>query len=129
MLRQLIDEKLRIQEAQRRKIVIQDTQIAAAIKEIETRNGMQPGALRAKLSSDGVSTRTLIDQIRAQLAWSQMLRDIVADRIHVTRSRGGGTAEAGGAAGRARPNTGWGKSSSRSTTPPTAPTPSVSPRR
>ena len=84
MLRQLIDEKLRIQEAQRRKIVIQDTQIAAAIKEIETRNGMQPGALRAKLSSDGVSARTLIDQIRAQLAWSQMLRDIVADRIHVT---------------------------------------------
>ena len=86
MLRQLIDEKLRIQEAQRRKIVIQDAQIAAAIKDIETRNGMQPGALRAKLSSDGVSTRTLIDQIRAQLAWSQMLRDVVADRIHVTES-------------------------------------------
>jgi peptidyl-prolyl cis-trans isomerase SurA len=84
MLRQLIDEKLRIQEAQKRKIVIQDTQIAAAIKEIETRNGMQPGALRAKLASDGVSTRTLIDQIRAQLAWSQMLRDVVADRIHIT---------------------------------------------
>jgi peptidyl-prolyl cis-trans isomerase SurA len=86
MLRQLIDEKLRIQEAQRRKIVIQDAQIAAAIKDIETRNGMQPGALRAKLSSDGVSARTLIDQIRAQLAWSQMLRDVVADRIHVTES-------------------------------------------
>lgn len=84
ILRQLIDEKLRIQEAQRRKIVIQDAQIAAAIKEIETRNNMQPGALRAKLASDGVSTRTLIDQIRAQLAWSQMLKDIVADKIHVS---------------------------------------------
>jgi peptidyl-prolyl cis-trans isomerase SurA len=84
ILRQLIDEKLRIQESQKRKIVIQDAQIAAAIKEIETRNNMQPGALRAKLASDGVSTRTLIDQIRAQLAWSQMLKDIVADKIHVT---------------------------------------------
>jgi peptidyl-prolyl cis-trans isomerase SurA len=84
ILRQLIDEKLRIQEAQRRKIVIQDTQIAAAIKDIETRNNMQPGALRAKLASDGVSSRTLIDQIRAQLAWSQMLKDIVVDKIHVT---------------------------------------------
>jgi peptidyl-prolyl cis-trans isomerase SurA len=84
ILRQLIDEKLRIQEAQRRKIVIQDAQIAAAIKDIETRNNMQPGALRAKLASDGVSSRTLIDQIRAQLAWSQMLKDVVADKIHFT---------------------------------------------
>jgi peptidyl-prolyl cis-trans isomerase SurA len=82
--RQLIDERLRIQEAQRRKIVTQDTQIAAAIKEIEARNGMQPGALRARLASDGVSTRTLIDQIRAQLAWSQMLRDTVAEKVNIS---------------------------------------------
>lgn len=81
--KQLIDERLRVQESQKRKIVIQDAQIAAAIKEIETRNGMQPGALRAKLASDGVSTRTLIDQIRAQLAWSQMLRDSVSDKLNV----------------------------------------------
>lgn len=84
ILRQLIDERLRVQEAQRRKIVIQDAQIAAAIKDIETRNNLQPGALRAKLASDGVSTRTLIDQIRAQLAWSQMLRDSVGEKINIT---------------------------------------------
>ena len=86
MLRQLVDERLRIQEAQRRKIVIQDAQIAAAIKDLETRNNMQPGALRAKLASDGVSTRTLIDQIRAQLAWSQLLREMVSEKINVTES-------------------------------------------
>ena len=86
ILRQLIDERLRVQEAQRRKIVIQDAQIAAAIKDIETRNNMQPGALRAKLASDGVSARTLIDQIRAQLAWSQMLRQIVSERVGVSEA-------------------------------------------
>jgi peptidyl-prolyl cis-trans isomerase SurA len=84
ILRQLIDERLRVQEAQRRKIVIQDAQIAAAIKEIESRNNMQPGALRAKLASDGVSSHTLIDQIRAQLAWSQMLRQVVSERINIS---------------------------------------------
>jgi peptidyl-prolyl cis-trans isomerase SurA len=84
ILRQLVDERLRVQEAQRRKIVIQDAQIAAAIKEIETRNNMQPGALRAKLASDGVSTRTLIDQIRAQLAWTQMLRQTIGEKINIT---------------------------------------------
>jgi peptidyl-prolyl cis-trans isomerase SurA len=84
ILRQLIDERLRIQEAQRRKIVVPDAQIAAAIKEIEARNNMPPGSLRAKLASDGVSTRTLIDQIRAQLAWSQVLREVVGDRVNVS---------------------------------------------
>jgi peptidyl-prolyl cis-trans isomerase SurA len=84
ILRQLVDERLRIQEAQRRRIVIQDTQIAAAIKEIESRNNMQPGALRAKFAADGVGATTLIDQIRAQLAWSQLLRDMVGDRVNIT---------------------------------------------
>ena len=70
ILRQLVDERLRVQEAQRRKIVIQDAQIAAAIKEIESRNNMPPGALRAKLAADGVSARTLIDQIRAHLGFA-----------------------------------------------------------
>ncbi|MDR3530831.1 MAG: peptidylprolyl isomerase [Rhodopila sp.] len=84
ILRQLIDERLRMQEALRRKIIIQDTQIASAIKDIESRNNMQPGALRAKLASDGVSSRTLIDQIRAQLAWTQMLRELVGDRLNIT---------------------------------------------
>jgi peptidyl-prolyl cis-trans isomerase SurA len=84
ILRQLIDERLRVQEAQRRKIVIQDAQIAAAIKDIETRNNMPAGALRAKLASDGVSNRTLIDQIRAQLAWTEMLRGIVGERMNIT---------------------------------------------
>src|SRR6185312_16322190 len=66
ILRQLIDERLRIQEAQRTKVVIGDKQIAAAIQQIEQRNGMAPGALRQKLAADGVSQRTLIDQIRLQ---------------------------------------------------------------
>ena len=59
--RQLIDERLRVQEAQRRKIVIQDVQIAEAIHDIERRNNLPPGALRQKLAADGISQRTLIE--------------------------------------------------------------------
>src|SRR3984957_2873274 len=65
--RQLIDERLRMQEVLRRKIVIQDKMIAESIHDIETRNGMQPGALRQKLAADGGSQQTLIDQIRTKL--------------------------------------------------------------
>ena len=81
---QLVDEKLRLQEAQLRKIVIPDKQIAAAIHDIEQRNGMPEGALRQKLATLGVSLRTLIDQIRVQLAWTQVLRKQLADKINVS---------------------------------------------
>lgn len=84
ILRQLIDERLRMQEAQKRKIVIGDKEIADAIRQIEARNNLPSGALRAKLAADGVSLRTLVDQIRAQLAWTQILRDAVADRMNIT---------------------------------------------
>jgi peptidyl-prolyl cis-trans isomerase SurA len=81
---QLIDEKLRLQEAQRRKVVIPDKQIAAAIHDIEQRNNMPEGVLRQKLASLGVSLRTLIDQIRVQLAWTQVLREQLADKLNIS---------------------------------------------
>jgi peptidyl-prolyl cis-trans isomerase SurA len=84
ILQQLINERLRVQASQRLKVVIADTDIAAAIRDIEQRNGLQPGALRQKLAADGVSERTLIDQIRAQLAWTQVLRQQLADKLNVT---------------------------------------------
>jgi peptidyl-prolyl cis-trans isomerase SurA len=82
--RQLIDERLRMQEVQRRHIVIPDKAIADAIRDIESRNGLQPGALRARLAADGVGQRTLIDQIRTQLGWTQVLREQLGEKATIT---------------------------------------------
>jgi peptidyl-prolyl cis-trans isomerase SurA len=82
--RQLVDEKLRMQEVQRRSIVVPDKAIFDAIREIEARNGLQPGGLRNKLASDGVGYRTLVDQIRTQLGWTQALREQLGDKATVT---------------------------------------------
>jgi len=84
ILRQLVDERLRMQEVQRRHIVIPDKMIADSIREIEARNNMGAGALRQKLAADGVSLRTLIDQIRTQLGWTQVLRDQLGDKVQIT---------------------------------------------
>lgn len=81
---QLIDERLRLREVQRRHIVVQDQDIAAALQEIETRNGMPPGALRAKLGSQGVALRTLIDQIRVQLGWTRVLRQELGEKVRIS---------------------------------------------
>jgi len=82
--RQLIDEKLRMQEVQRRHIVIQDKAIAEAIQGIESRNGLPPGALRQKLMAGGAGYRTLIDQLRTQLGWTQVLREQLGDQVKIT---------------------------------------------
>ena len=82
--RQLIDERLRLQEEQKRKIVVSDKEIADAVAGIEQRNGMTVGALRAKLSAEGVALRTLYDQTRVQLGWTRVLRDELGPRADIT---------------------------------------------
>ncbi len=84
--RQLVDELLELQEIQRRKIVIEDKQIAEAIASIESRNHMPPGALRQRLAADGIGLRTLVDQIRTQLGWLQVVRQQLGDQADVTQA-------------------------------------------
>ena len=82
--RQLIDERLRLQEEQRRKIVVTDKEIADAVGGIEQRNNMGRGALRSKLGSEGVALRTLYDQTRVQIGWTRVLRDELGPRAEIS---------------------------------------------
>jgi peptidyl-prolyl cis-trans isomerase SurA len=82
--RQLIDERLRLQEIQRRRILVSDSDIAKAIGEVEQHNGMAPGTLRKRLASDGVAYRTLVDQIRVQIGWSRVLRQQLGKQLQIT---------------------------------------------
>jgi peptidyl-prolyl cis-trans isomerase SurA len=82
--RQLIDERLELQETQRRKIVVTDKEIAAAIDDVEKRNNLPPGALRHKLSADNVDLRTLIDQLRVQIGWARVLRQVMQGGVEVS---------------------------------------------
>ena len=84
VIHQLIDEKLRLQEVQKRKIVVSDQDIALAIGDVEQRNSMPAGALRQRLAADGVELRTLIDQIRVQLGWTRVLRQVLAGATEVS---------------------------------------------
>jgi peptidyl-prolyl cis-trans isomerase SurA len=84
VLKQLVDERLRLQEVQRRRIGVSDREIADAIGEIEQRNGMPKGALGASLRGQGVALRTLIDQVRVQLGWTRVLREELGTKAEVT---------------------------------------------
>jgi peptidyl-prolyl cis-trans isomerase SurA len=82
--RQLIEERLRLQEIEKRKIVIQDQEIADAIKEIEQRNNMPTGTLQARLASSGASMSTLVNEIRVQIGWTRVLREALGPRAQIT---------------------------------------------
>ncbi|WP_029603894.1 peptidylprolyl isomerase [Kozakia baliensis] len=84
IIHQLIDERIKTQEILKRHINIEPEQIAQAIGGIESRNGMQKNALRNRLAQDGVSLTTLIDQIRVQLGWMQVLREEIGGRGRIT---------------------------------------------
>ncbi len=84
ILDQLVDEKLRLQEIQSKQIVVPDKAIAAALAGIEQQNHMEPGALSARLAGQGVALRTLIDQIRVELGWSELLREALGPAGQVT---------------------------------------------
>ena len=82
--KQLIDERLRLQEAQRRRVVVGDREIAEAIGEIEQRNGLPSGALAANLKGQGIALRTLIDQVRVQLGWNRVLREELGTKADIS---------------------------------------------
>ncbi len=72
--RLLIDERLRLQEVQRRRIPVTDADVADAVAELEQRNNLPAGALRAQLNQVGIQPRVLYDQIRTQIGWARLLR-------------------------------------------------------
>lgn len=78
---QLIDERLRLQEAEQRQIAVPDSDIAAQIDDMNKRDN---GQLRQNLAKNGISLRTLVDELRAQLAWTQVLRQEIGNRAVVT---------------------------------------------
>lgn len=72
--RLLVDEKLRMQEVQRRQILVSDEDVANALADIERRNNLPRGALLQQLRMLGIQPRTMIDQVRAQIGWGRLLR-------------------------------------------------------
>ncbi|MGE4012858.1 MAG: peptidylprolyl isomerase, partial [Alphaproteobacteria bacterium] len=83
-LRVLIDESLQVQEARRLNVTVGAEEIEAAVRELETRNGIQAGRLMPLLQQRGVDPRTLLFQIRASIAWSKVIGRQIRPQVRVT---------------------------------------------
>jgi peptidyl-prolyl cis-trans isomerase SurA len=82
---QLINQTLQLQEINRRKVVVQENDIGAAIDRIEQGNNLPPGGLRQKLEASGVPYSTLIAQIRTELGWQDVLHQALGPELQPTQ--------------------------------------------
>jgi peptidyl-prolyl cis-trans isomerase SurA len=83
VLRRLIDERLELQEAERLKITVETQEIANAMASIERQNNMAKGTFEPFLRSKGVDPETMRQQVRAEIAWSQVVRQELSRDVHI----------------------------------------------
>lgn len=80
----LIDERLKMQEARRQKVTVTTEEVRAAVNNIEDRNGMQPGTLRAMMDERGIDMDTLYAQIEADSVWVKVAQEHLSREVVVT---------------------------------------------
>ena len=83
VLRNLIDEKLQIQEAGAHDVKITDDDVDAAYKRVAANFKQTPGKFEEFLRANGSSPVSIKQQIRGELAWSRLLRKRIEPEVNV----------------------------------------------
>lgn len=84
VLRTLIDEKLRLQDAAELEIELSGEDIDRALSEYAGRNGTNTGALMETFSRRNIDPDTLIDFLRSEMSWGQNLFRRFGDRLSIS---------------------------------------------
>src|SRR5258707_7902956 len=100
ILRQMVDEKLQIQDAKRLGLKTTDGELQQRFGDIERAAGMARGQFRQYLQTVGVPYEIAVQQIDAQIAWTKIIRRKVRSQVDVSE------AEIDDALGRMRTNVG-----------------------
>lgn len=84
ILRQMIDEKLQLQDAKRLGLKTSQNELDQRFSDIERAAGMARGQFRQYLQSVGVPFDIAVQQIDAQIAWSKIVRRRVRPQVDVS---------------------------------------------
>lgn len=86
VLRQMVDERIQLDEAQRSQIKVSQSEIKERIQQLETANRMPPGGIEQALRGSGVEMSVLTSQIEASVAWGKLVRRKVRGQIDVSEA-------------------------------------------
>lgn len=84
VLRQLVDELLQLQEAQKSKIQITNEDLDKSLKRIAQQNNISVDQIYKTLDDGKISRSTLQTQIKADLAWQKLIQQRLAPRVTVS---------------------------------------------
>jgi peptidyl-prolyl cis-trans isomerase SurA len=83
VLDELIDEKLKLHVARRYKLDITTAEVDASFNNIATRAGSTPQQFAQALSAAGISPEMVKNRIKADMAWTQIIRGKFQANFHV----------------------------------------------
>ena len=84
VLRSLIEERLQLQEAKRLNISVPDAEVNGALSKIGEQNRMSRADFDRFLTSHGVPVSTLVNQVRANLAWNKLIQRKLRPQVFVS---------------------------------------------
>ena len=84
VLRTMIDERLELQEAKRRNVSVSKAETDHAIASIEADNNMPSGGLKQFLKDAGLTEDSLLEQIRASIAWQKVVSRQFRPSVSIT---------------------------------------------
>ena len=83
VLRSLIDERLKVQEAERLGVTVSEDDIATAQRTVEQRNGIPAGGFEDFLRRQGLDAAAVADQLRAEILWTKLVRGRLGASVSV----------------------------------------------
>lgn len=84
VLRTLIDDQLRLQEAKRLKVNIDKDEVDAGLKQIAEQNNQTMDQFESALEKQGIPIATLRRQTMAQLAWTKVIQKEIRPRVDMS---------------------------------------------
>jgi peptidyl-prolyl cis-trans isomerase SurA len=84
ILRSLIEERLKMQEARRLGIKVSKKELSTSVGRLERNNNIPKGKLLPYFKSRGIDTRTIIEQIQAAIAWRRVIIRKIRPRVRIS---------------------------------------------
>lgn len=85
VLRQIIDERIQLQEAKRLGASVPKSELTQAFERLEKSNNLPPGGLEQIFRRAGVPRSTMERQIEAGIAWQRLVSGRLRSQIEVSR--------------------------------------------
>lgn len=83
-LRNLVDEKIQIQESEKYEQTISQREVDRSVARLIGRNGLNPDEVVQRLAASGISIDTLRGQVKSEIAWQRIVNGLYGSRIRIS---------------------------------------------